>query len=111
MKKFMIAVMLVVGFVGFNGVSEAGPLRNLIQNIRESRCESAQAQPSCCGGSTQQVTKSACSCGSSCGCSTSGSCGSGSCYPTPVRNVAGQVVGGVINYFTPSTCKNGNCGR
>lgn len=102
MKKFMIAVMLVVGFVGFNGVSEAGPLRNLIQNIRESRC---------CGGSTQQVTKSACPCGSSCGCSTSGSCGSGSCYPTPVRNVAGQVVGGVVNYFTPSTCKNGNCGR
>lgn len=104
MKKFMIAVMLVVGFVGFSPVSEAGPLRNLIRNLRGEGCSCqsscSQTQATCCGGS-QVVSQPATS-----GCS---SCQNGACnYPTPIRNVAGQVVGGVVNYFTP-TCKNGNC--
>lgn len=111
MQKFLMAIMLVIGFVGFNSVSEAGPLCRLVhraQEWRESRCTTAE---SCVNttNSTAVVKSSGCSCGSSYQCVGSRSCSSGSCYPTPVRNFVGNVVEGVVN--SVSTCPNGNCRR
>ena len=114
MKKFIVACMLVVGFVGFSGTSEAGPLRNFVQRVQNRQFRPVQKITCATTNVVNNVRPgwvvskpSGCSTG---GCSSSGvvstpsntvwsTPSSGQVFQTPLRNA-------VYNLASPSTCTN-----
>ena len=96
MKKFILAVMLVVGFVSFSGNSEAGPVRNFVRSVREARqCQSSQVTVAA------PVTSSCSGCSGSVSSAPVNYSAANTAFATPVRSTLSNV----WNAIAP-TCTN-----